>query len=122
MLCEKNAKILDEEIRKLEERELTHQTCDKLCTLYMIKEHMEKERRVGKKLEHHALTKDDAFAWVNGIHGEDPAIPSGGKWTTEQVKPIATKYGIPTEGERFWEFYAVMNAMYSDYYPGRKKV
>ena len=28
---------------------------------------------------------------------------------------------MPTEGERFWEFYAVMNAMYSDYYPVAKK-
>ena len=37
MLCDKNMRILDEEIKRLEQKELTWQTCDKLCMLYNLK-------------------------------------------------------------------------------------
>lgn len=67
------------------------------------------------------MTREMAEEWVRGMHGEDPNVPKGAKWTMDQVKPIAQKYGVPTEGERFAEFWAVMNAMYSDYYPVAKK-
>ena len=67
------------------------------------------------------MTREMAEEWVESMEGDDPAKPKGGKWTPDQIKPIATKYGVPTEGERFWEFYAIMNAMYSDYYPVAKK-
>lgn len=67
------------------------------------------------------MTREIAEEWTEKLEGSDPAKPHGAKWTEEQVRPIATKYGIPTEGERFWEFYAVMNAMYSDYYAVAKK-
>lgn len=69
----------------------------------------------------HKLTREMAEDWVAGLEGSDPAKQSGGKWTMEQVKPIAQKYGVPTEGERFYEFWAVMNALYSDYYAVAKK-
>ena len=75
----------------------------------------------GHRGSHQKMTREMAEDWVNSMEGSDPAKQHGGKWTTEQIKPIAQKYGIPTEGERFWEFYAVMNAMYSDYYPVAKK-
>lgn len=67
------------------------------------------------------MTREMAEDWVDGMHGDDPAKPHGGKWTMDQVKPIAQKYGVPTDGERFWEFWAVMNAMYSDYFSIAKK-
>ena len=70
---------------------------------------------------HHKMTREMAEEWVESLEGSDPAKPSGGKWTMEQVKPIAQKYGVPTEGEKFYEFWAIMNAMYSDYYPVAKK-
>lgn len=70
---------------------------------------------------HHKLTREMAEAWVESMESSDPAKPHGAKWTMEQIKPIAQKYGVPTEGERFWEFWAVVNAMYSDYYPVAKK-
>ena len=120
MLCKRNMEILDAEIHRLEEKELTWQTCDKLCGLYMLKEHMEKQKH-SKNESHHALTREEAIEWVDGMHGEDPAVPRGAKWTMDQMKPVATKYGVPTEGERLWEFWAVMNAMYSDYYAIAKK-
>jgi hypothetical protein len=75
----------------------------------------------GKDKSHQKMTREMAEEWVESMHGDDPAKPSGGKWTPDQVKPIATKYGVPTEGERFWEFWSVMNAMYSDYYSVAKK-
>lgn len=77
--------------------------------------------RGGKDKSHQKMTREMAEQWVEGMHGDDPAKPHGGKWTPEQIKPIATKYGVPTDGERFWEFWAVINAMYSDYYPVAKK-
>lgn len=77
--------------------------------------------RGGKDKSHQKMTREMAEQWVEGMQGDDPAKPHGGKWTADQVKPIATKYGIPTEGDRFWEFYAIMNAMYSDYYMVAKK-
>lgn len=75
----------------------------------------------GKGKGYQKMTRETAEEWVESMEGDDPAKPKGGKWTPEQIKPIAQKYGVPTEGERFWEFYAIMNAMYSDYYPVAKK-
>ena len=75
----------------------------------------------GHRGSHKKMTREIAEDWVNSMEGSDPAKQHGGKWTMEQIKPIAQKYGVPTEGDRFWEFYAVMNAMYSDYYPVAKK-
>ena len=70
---------------------------------------------------HHKLTREMAEEWVDSMEGSDPAKPHGGKWTMDQIKPIAQKYGVPTEGDRFVEFWAVMNALYSDYYAVAKK-
>ena len=75
----------------------------------------------GRHRPHEQMTKETAMEWVEGMESLDPAKPHGGKWTVEQIKPIAQKYGVPTEGEKFWDFFAVMNALYSDYYGVAKK-
>ena len=75
----------------------------------------------GHRGSHQKMTREMAEDWVNSMEGSDPAKQHGGKWTMEQIKPIAQKYGVPTEGEKFYEFWAIMNAMYSDYYPVAKK-
>lgn len=75
----------------------------------------------GRREGHHKLTREMAEEWVAGMESADPAKPKGGKWTMEQVKPVAQKYGVPTEGDRFVEFWAVMNVLYSDYYAVAKK-
>ena len=121
MLCEKNIKLLEEEIEKLERSELTWQTCDKLCMLYRIREHMHKECEEHAGKRGHRLTREEAESWVSGMRGEDPAVPHGGKWTMEQVKPIAIKYGIQPETEDFIELWATMNALYADYFAVAKK-
>lgn len=69
----------------------------------------------------HKLTREMAQEWVDEMENEDPAKPEGGMWTMEQVKPLAKKYGIPEDSQKFIDFYAVMNAMYSDYSVVAKK-
>ena len=59
--------------------------------------------------------RETAENWVRNMRNEDKAHPVGGKWTPEMLKPLAQKYGIPTDGKKFWELYAMTNAMYSDY-------
>lgn len=88
-----------------------------LAMLYFVRDHMGKAHH--EETEH--FTREMAEEWVDGMEGGDPARPNGGKWTMDQVKPVAQKYGVPTEGERFYEFWAVMNALYSDYYAVAKK-
>jgi hypothetical protein len=59
--------------------------------------------------------RQTAERWVKSMQNEDKSHPTGGKWSAEMLKPLAQKFGIPTEGKEFWEFYAMTNAMYSDY-------
>ena len=59
--------------------------------------------------------RETAERWVRGMEGTDANHPRGGKWTAEALKPLAQKNGFPTDGPEFWEFYAMANAMYSDY-------
>lgn len=62
-----------------------------------------------------SFDRETAENWVRSMRNEDKAHPVGGKWSVDMLKPLAQKYGIPTDGKRFWEFYAMTNAMYSDY-------
>lgn len=121
MLCDKNMRILDEEIERLEHKELTWQTCDKLCMLYNIKKHIEHEREDGYHEHRDHLTREMAEKWAESLESDDPAKPRGAKWTTDQVRPIAQKYGVTTDGDKLYEFWAVMNALYCDYYAVAKK-
>ena len=116
---DKHLHMIEEEIEKLESKELTWQTCDKLCMLYSLQKHMTEHHHEHKA--DHTFDREKAEAWVAEMASDDPAKPVGGKWTPDQVKPVAQKYGVPTEGDRFWEFFAIMNAMYSDYYAVAKK-
>ena len=67
------------------------------------------------------FNRETAETWVRAMRNEDKAHPVGGKWTPDMIKPMAQKYGIPTEGKKFWELYAMTNAMYSDYYEVARK-
>lgn len=55
------------------------------------------------------LTIGEAMKWAEGL-------PEGAKWQPEEVKQYATKAGVATSGRDFAEFYAVMNAMHSDFH------
>lgn len=93
-----------------------------LAVDYMRKEHQHGysgENRA--ETEHHEhLTREQAREWVNGLIGTDPAHMHGGKWSMEDTKPFAQRFGIMDE-EGELEFYVIMNAMYADYYEMAKK-
>lgn len=59
--------------------------------------------------------RETAEKWVRSMHNSDPARPKGARWSYEELKPMAQKFGIKTEGDKYAEFYAMTNAMYSDY-------
>lgn len=65
--------------------------------------------------EEENLTMQEAREWVNSMESSNPQDPSGGRWDEEEVKEYAKKVGMPTEGQEFIDFYAAMNAAYSDY-------
>lgn len=81
------------------------------------------EHMMGRSEHMHPMRFDRQTAedWVQSMENEDKAQPRGGKWKPDMLKPLAQKHGIPTEGPRFWEFYAMVNAMYSDYSEVAKK-
>lgn len=62
------------------------------------------------------LTWDMAEEWVENMQNEDEAKPMGGKYDPEKAKAMARKVGMSTAGQRFVDFYAIVNAMYSDYH------
>lgn len=59
--------------------------------------------------------REDAEEWVEAMMNEDDQKPHGGKWDVAFVKPLAQKVGISSDGPDFWEFYAVVNSIYSDF-------
>lgn len=62
--------------------------------------------------------KETAMEWVE--HMEDKSGVKGGAYTWHQTQQYGRNMGITGE-ERLIEFYAVMNAMQSDYWPAAKK-
>lgn len=71
--------------------------------------------------ESEPFTRETAEEWVRSMKNSDSTQPTGAKWAPEEIKPLAQKLGIRTDGEQFWEFFAMMNAMYSDYAEVAKK-
>lgn len=67
------------------------------------------------------MTRETAEKWVASMRNEDPEKPMGGKWSADEIRPLAQKNNVPTEGPAFWEFFAMVNAMYSDYSEVAKK-
>lgn len=67
------------------------------------------------------LDRETAEKWVRSMRNEDPNRQMGGRWSMEELKPMAQKFGIKPDSEEFIEFYAMTNAMYSDYCEVAKK-
>lgn len=68
--------------------------------------------------EEHELTLEKAKHWVEGMENSDGSM--GGRWTYEEIKQYAKNFGITGE-EKTIEFFAMINAMYSDYCKVAKK-
>ena len=64
------------------------------------------------------LTRDEAEKWVRGMKSEDGK--TGGRWPLHEIKQYAGNFGIHGE-EEVVEFFAVMNALYTDYCKVAKK-
>ena len=56
------------------------------------------------------MTKEIAEEWTSGMKNEDGT--KGPHWKMDQVKQLMMQKGIEYNP---WEFYAILNAMYSDY-------
>lgn len=68
------------------------------------------------------LTRDNAIEWMQHLQNEDPAHPTGPRWTMDEVKQLAQRHGITEGTEEFVGFWAAMNMLYSDYYPMFKEL
>lgn len=64
------------------------------------------------------LSREDAEKWVRGMKSEDGK--TGGRWPLQEIKQYAGNFGIQGE-EKVIEFFAVMNALYTDYCKVAKK-
>lgn len=61
------------------------------------------------------LTKAQAEEWVESMENDSEQKPKGGMFSWEVARDWAQKVGIQPTGQRMIDFYAAMNAMYSDY-------
>lgn len=61
------------------------------------------------------LTREMAEEWVNGLSNDDEDRPKGGVFTMEKAKELAKHVGVKAEGQKFIDFYAIINALYADY-------
>lgn len=63
--------------------------------------------------QHERMDKQAMEKWVKHMR-DDKDMPIK-PWTAEEVKPLAMRFGYPTSGEKFDEFYTAINMMKSDY-------
>lgn len=65
------------------------------------------------------LTYEEAKAYVEAMQNEDTDRPRGQMWSKEDAVKAFTSAGYPQETEKYNEneVYAVMNMVYSDFYP-----
>lgn len=68
-----------------------------------------------------ALDRETAERWTRSMRNEDTTRPTGPRWSMDELKPMAQKFGIKPDSDEFIEFYAMTNAMYSDYCAVAKK-
>lgn len=72
----------------------------------------------GSESDAYHLTREDAEKWVKGMKSEDGK--TGGRWPLAEIKQYAGNFGIHGE-DQIIEFFAVMNALYTDYCKVAKK-
>lgn len=85
------------------------------------KRQQEADSMTQRNATHQRFDMDKAEEWVECMQSADPRDHGGGRWSAAEVKPFAIQLGIPQGGSKFAEFYAMMNAMYSDYCEVAKK-
>ena len=104
------------EIDRLEHMPTCYDVCKRLACLYTILHHMhEDEEHSEERGEYTHLTEDDAHQWVEHMESDNPEHRKGGRWSMEEARALASKIGWSMDTQTAIEFYAVLNAMYSDY-------
>lgn len=63
--------------------------------------------------QHERMDKQAMEKWVKHMR-DDKDMPIK-PWTVEEVKPLAMRFGYPTSGEKFDEFYTAIHMMKSDF-------
>lgn len=131
------------EIKNLECGPTTFSNCEKLAMLYTILDHekgmemaeaYEQKERAKKtgwaNMEYKPVVQPTAYhaktaapidmemvgVWMSGLENEDDT--KGPHWTMEQTSQVAKQRNIDSDPT---QFYAAMNAMYSDYCKVAKK-
>lgn len=67
------------------------------------------------------MDRETAEKWMRTMRNEDSARPTGARWSIDELKPMAQKFGIKPDTEEFYELAVMTNAMYSDYCGVAKK-
>lgn len=80
-------------------------------------QHSTREKNRGYSAGSDRLTPEMAQEWTKGMHNEDGS--KGPHWTIDQAKQVMQQRGISSYDP--YEFWAVMNAIYSDYCTVLKK-
>lgn len=83
----------------------------------MLEEEYEYERRLKAVMgvrENEHFTEDLAKEAVDGMVNEDGT--KGGHYSVEEVKDIIEKHEIDLGENNFWDYFMVLNMVYSDYY------
>lgn len=107
---------IHEEIKRLERMPACYDVCRRLACLYIVREHAQgKDEDHAERRETHALSAEEAKRWVSGMIGTDPEHAHGGRWTIEEAQTLAQKIGWKLTDGEMPAFYAILNALYSDY-------
>lgn len=77
--------------------------------------------QMGGQHEVEPLDRKTAEEWVNSMCNTDPERPEGGCWTYKEVEDLIEEQQMQLREEQIVEFYAVLNAVWSDYYKLAKK-
>lgn len=83
--------------------------------------HMHKMQGMGRHEEVEPLDKETAEEWVKSMCNSDPERPEGECWTLKEVKELIDAQQMQLKEDQIIEFYAVLNAVWSDYYKVAKK-
>lgn len=114
-----NREAVEEEIHRIEIHGGSMEDIERLITLYELKAYLcgegDTHRERYETHETHALSAEEAKHWVSGMIGTDPEHAHGGRWTMEEAQTLAQKIGWKLTDEEMPAFYAILNALYSDY-------
>lgn len=116
-------RMIEECIDQIREEGRSELDIERLAFLYIVLDHMQSDDGYSRAKgdDDAKLTPERAKAWVESMEGTDPERKKGGRWTMEEAKTLAKKAGWTLEGDKLAEFYAIINAMYSDFFQVAQK-